>query len=116
MKIAQSIVGEVDPPPGVIKYDGGALSGLPLFFNNIINFVIVIAGIYALVNIILAGYLFMSAADDPKKMAAATSKIWQSLIGLAIAAGSFTLASIFGKLIFNDYSALLQFQVFGPGP
>ena len=106
-------VGIVKPPPGVKEW-GVSLEGLSLFINAMLKFVIVIAGLYALFNLIMAGYGFLSAGDDPKKIAGATSKIWQSLLGLAIAAGSFTLAAIFGKLLFDDPNALLQLQVFGP--
>ncbi|HJX45800.1 MAG TPA: hypothetical protein VJ399_01380 [Patescibacteria group bacterium] len=115
MQLAQ-IFGTITPPEGVRAYDSeGKLEAFPLFLNNIIKFAIVLAGIYALINLVLAGYAFMSAGDDPKKVAAASSKIWQTLLGLAIAAGSFILAGIFGKLVFNDWNALLQFKVFGPG-
>lgn len=110
------IFGQVSPPPGVKVYSGGALEGLPVFVNNIIKIIIVGAGVFALINMVLAGYSFLSAGDDPKKMAGAWGKIWQSLLGLAISAGSFVLAAIFGKLIFNDYDALLQLKIFGPGP
>jgi len=113
MELAQ-IFGQVSPPPGVVNYSSGNLEGLPLFFNNIIKFLIIAAGIFTLFNLVFAGYAFLSAGDDPKKMAGAWTKIWQSLLGLAITAGSFTLAAIFGKLVFNDWNALLQFKVFGP--
>ncbi len=75
---------------------------------------IVGAGIYALINLLLAGYAFMSAGDDSKKVAGAWAKIWQTMLGLAFAAGSFVLAGIFGKLIFGDYNALLQIKIFTP--
>jgi len=110
-----SIFGNVKPPPGVENLSGGTLEGLPLFINMIIRLLIVGAGIYAVINLVLAGYAFMSAGDDPKKMAAASSKIWQTLLGLAVAAGSFVLAAIFGKILFNDPNALLQFKIFGLG-
>lgn len=110
------IFGQVSPPPGVKVYSSGELEGLPVFINNIIKIIIVGTGIFALINMALAGYSFLSAGDDPKKMAGAWARIWQSLLGLAIAAGSFVLAAIFGKLIFNDYDALLQLKIFGPNP
>lgn len=66
------------------------------------------AGIYALFNFILAGYAFMSAGDDPKKVAGAWAKIWQTALGLAVAAGALVLAAIFGQLIFNDPKAILN--------
>jgi hypothetical protein len=58
----------------------------------------------------------MSAGDDPKKMAGATQKIWQTFLGLTVVAGSFVLAAIAGQLIFNDWNALLQLRIFTPGP
>lgn len=106
--------GTVAPPPGVVNYSGGGIAGLPTFINNLIKFMIVGAGIYALFNLVLAGYAFLSAGDDPKKIEGAWAKIWQTLLGLTFAAGSFVLAAIFGKLIFNDPDALLQLKIFGP--
>ena len=110
--IAQ-VFGNVNPPPGVSTY-GGDVSALSNFMSNIIKTIIVIAGVYALFNIIFAGYAFMSAGGNPEKIAAAWAKIWQTMIGLLVAVGSFVLAGIFGKLLFNDFNALLQLKVFGP--
>ena len=107
--------GKVAPPPGVKEFSGGDLQGLPVFLNNIIKLLIVGAGIFAVINLVLAGYGFMSAGDDPKKVAGAWAKIWQTLMGLAFAAGAFVLAAIFGQLLFGDYNALLQLKIFGPG-
>jgi hypothetical protein len=106
-------IGPVKPPAAIAKW-GIDLDGLSNFLNAILKFAIVVAGLYALVNLLLAGYAYMSAGDDPKKIAGATSKIWQSILGLAIAAGSFVLAAIFGKLLFGNWDALLQLQVWGP--
>jgi hypothetical protein len=108
--------GVISPPIGVNSYNSGNLSGLSLFLNNILKIMIVGAGIYALVNLLLAGYAFMSAGDNSKKVAGAWAKIWQTMLGLAFAAGSFVLAGIFGKLIFGDYNALLQIKIFTPSP
>lgn len=108
--IAQ-IFGSVNAPPGVSKY--GPL-GITTFISNIVKLLIVGAGIYALFNIVTAGYSFMSAGGDPKKIADAWGKIWQTLVGLLFAAGSIVLAAIFGRLIFGDANALLQIKIFGP--
>lgn len=69
------------------------------------------AAIYALFNFVLAGYAFLSAGDDSKKVAGAWASIWQSALGLAVTAGSFVLAGIFGKLIFNDWTFILYPQL-----
>ena len=110
------IIGPITVPDPISKYSSCGASGgcLILFLNNVIKLVIVVAGLFAFFNIIFAGYAFMSAGDDPKKMAAAWSKIWQSLIGLLIVAASFLLAAIFGYIIFGEWNAILNPTVYGP--
>lgn len=66
------------------------------------------AGVYALFNLVLAGYSFMSAGEDSKKVSAAWAQIYQTIIGLAFAAGSFVIAAIIGFLIFGDSSFLFK--------
>jgi hypothetical protein len=82
--------------------------GLGNFLNLAMKLMIIGAAVFALFNLILAGYAFMSAGEDPKKMAGAWAKIWQTMLGLLFAAGSFLLAAIFGKLIFGDWNAILN--------
>lgn len=105
------IFGKVNPPPGVAKYGS---DGITTFISNMVKLLIVGAGIFALFNLVTAGYSFMSAGGDPKKIADAWSKIWQTLLGLLVAAGSVVLAAIFGRLIFGNPNALLQITIFGP--
>ena len=100
-----ALFGTIQPPPGADQ--GSGLEGLQVFLNNIVQILIVAAGIYAFFNLILAGYGFMSAGDDPKKISAATRKIWQTLLGLTIVAGSFVLAALFGQVLFGAPTALL---------
>ena len=112
--IAQSIFGNVNQPPGINRY-GNLLEGGPSgFITSLLRLLIVVAGLFAVFNLVFAGYAFMSAGDDPKKVAGAWGKIYLSLLGLAVSAGSFVLAAIFGKIIFGDYYSLLRLRVFGP--
>ena len=66
------------------------------------------AAIYALFNFVLAGYAFMSAGDDSKKIAGAWAMIWQTALGLMVATGAFVLAAIFGQLIFGSATYILN--------
>lgn len=103
-------------PPGTASpYTGlsGKGGGLIILANNLIKFAIVIGGIYALVNMIFAGYTFLSATES-KEVAKAWAKIWQSMVGLLVMAGAFVLAGIFGWIIFGDASALLVPKLYGP--
>ncbi|MGB9706517.1 MAG: hypothetical protein ACPLXP_00370 [Microgenomates group bacterium] len=111
------IIGKITPPePFATKYGGalGEQGGLIRFFNNIIRLLIVGGGIWAFINLILAGYGFLGAGDDPKKMEAAWQKIWQSMLGLLFILGSFVLAAIFGFLLFGDPTAILKPKIYGP--
>lgn len=71
------------------------------FFNllsNIFKLAGTIAGIYFVFQIIMAGYGYLSANGDEKKVALAWSKIWQSLIGIIIIASAFILADVISRL------------------
>lgn len=100
-------------PAGSIYVTGTQGQGLIFLVNNLIKLIIVIAGIYAFVNIIVAGYGFLSTTE-PKEMAKAWARIWQSMLGLLVIAGSFVLAAIFGWIIFGDATILLQPKLYGP--
>lgn len=105
----QNPFGSVNLPPGVdSRFGSTGADSLGKLLNIILNVLIIGAGIYALVNLVLAGYAFMSAGDDSKKVAGAWAKIWQTLIGLAFAAGAFVLAAIFGELLFGDPTFILK--------
>lgn len=106
--IAANPFGVITPPDALNKYGsepGGAIGAL---IQNIIWILIIGAGVYALFNLVLAGYSFMSAGDDAKKVSGAWAKIYQTIMGLAFAAGAFVLAAIFGQLIFGDPTFILN--------
>lgn len=107
--------GKITPPaPFTAGKYGGYQQGLIAFLNNTLRLMIGVAGIYGFLNIIIAGYGFMSAGGDPKAVGRAWAKIWQSLIGLLIIVGSFVLAGIFGYLLFGDATAILSPKIYGP--
>jgi hypothetical protein len=114
MQHLATLWGSVNPPPGVSTYGGGSISGIQRFMSVIVQTLIVFAGVYAFINLLLAGYAFMSAGGNAEKIAQAWSKIWQTMLGLLITVGSFVLAGILGKLLFNDFNALVQLRYFTP--
>jgi hypothetical protein len=104
--------GQISPPPGVTK--GVTQGGLTGLISTVLNLPIVVAGLYMILNLILAGYQFINAAGDAKTIESAWHKIWQSVVGLVLVAGSFTLAALFGQLIFGDPTAILNPKIFTP--
>ena len=111
--IALGIFGSIDKPPGISAY-GNLEVGLVSFGNNLLKLIIVGAGIFTFINIVIAGYDFLSAGGDSKKVAAAWARIYNSLIGVLFVAGSFVLAAIFGWLVFRDVTAILNPKIYGP--
>jgi len=113
---AADIVGTVSNPISKATGGYGSMSeGLIPFFSNVLRLVFAVAGIYAFINLILAGYGYMSAGGDAKAVSKAWDKIWQTLLGLAIIAGSFVIAALFGYLIFGDAMFMLKPTIYGPG-
>lgn len=107
------IVGTVENPLQGTMY--GGLSGVGPFISNILRLLFVVAGIYALFNFIVAGYSYINAGGDSKRLDAAWSRIWHSLLGLAVIVGSFALASLLGLLLFGRADYILNPTIFGPG-
>lgn len=104
--IAANPFGQITAPTTNFNSDPGLAVGE--LIQLVLRLLIIGAGIYALFNLVLAGYAFMSAGDDSKKVAGAWAKIWQTLLGLAFAAGAFVLAAIFGQLIFGKWDFILS--------
>jgi hypothetical protein len=107
--------GTVDPPPVVSALaPGGDISGLQVLLNILLRTLIVGAGIYAVINLVLAGFWYIGGSGDAKRVWEATNKIWHSVIGLIITAGAFVLAAILGEILFGDPNALINFRYFTP--
>jgi hypothetical protein len=103
------IFGTIENPTNYTSNNG---SGLFTLLSNILKLAGVIAGLFFIVQIIMAGYGYISANGDPKKTEAAWAQIYQSAIGLAIVASAFVLASVIGKVFGID---ILNPVIYGPG-
>ena len=106
------IFGQVQNPLAGTSY--GNLGGVGLFITNIIRLLFVVAGIYALFNFLIAGFEYINAGGDSKRLEKAWSRIWQSLMGLVIMVASFAIASLFGYLIFGPGFSILNPVIYGP--
>jgi len=108
------IVGSIESPLSNTGYGSIRTGAVGMFITNILRLAFVAAGVYALFNFIIAGYNYMNAAGDSKKLTEAWSRIWQSLLGLIIIVGSFAIASLFGYLIFGRADFILNPTIYGP--
>ena len=97
---------------------GGSLGpggGLITLLNNILRLIFVISGIYAFIRVITAGFGFINAGGDAKKIEQSWNSIWQSLLGVVIVISSIAVAALMGLLFFGEATAILNPKVFGPG-
>lgn len=107
-----SILGNIEAPVDNPYFKAENGDGIFMLLSNIFKLAGAIAGIFFVVQIILAGYGYLSSSGDPKKTEAAFAKIWQSLIGLLIISGAFVLTSFIGKILgLND---ILKPTILGP--
>jgi len=93
------------------QFDG--VQGFFDFISIIFKLAGTAAGLFFIVKIIIAGFGYLSASGDEKKIAAAWATIWQSIIGLIIVSSAFIIAGVIGY-IFNIN--ILNPTIEGPNP
>lgn len=104
---ANSFVGNVQVPSGVPS----TTARINPFISGIIRFIIVIAGLFALWNLLMGGLGMITGAGDKGKIQEAQNKIFMSVLGLVIIAASFLIIGIVSKLLFNDFTFILDPQI-----
>lgn len=108
-----SIFGTIAPPDNTPYFTTGP-AGFFLFLSNMFKLAGAVAGIFVLVQIISAGYLYISAGGDPKKFEAAGNKILQAILGLIVVSAAFVLATVIGKLFNLDVTNPILYGPNGP--
>ncbi len=93
------------------KYNSVKGQGLFTFLSNFFKLAAVIAGLYFIIQIIMAGFDYINASGDAKKTEIAWGKIWQSLLGMVIISAAFIIAGLVGR--FTGIN-ILNPQIYGP--
>lgn len=111
--------GQVSPPPGVADFNaqvGGGPNdiGLFLFFNSLITIFTVVAGLWVLLNLLLAGYQYITGSGDSSTHQKVRDRITMSVIGLVIMVSAYTIVGIIGLLFFGDAAFFLNPTITGP--
>lgn len=92
------VLGPIQAPfsDGYFKIqNGGAIF---LFISNLFKLAGVVAGILLVFQLIVAGYDYITANGDSKKVDQAWQKIWQSILGIIVIASAFTIAGVVERL------------------
>ena len=98
--------------PGLIPASGAdATSMMERFISQIIGFLTLSAVIFFGIQIILAGYGFISSQGDEKKMEISRSKLTNGILGIFIVIVAVGITSLIAKLLGLD-NALNLDQMF----
>lgn len=90
-------------------------SGMSAFISNAITVVFAAAGLYAFFNLMLAGFTYITANGDQKKLESALYSINMSLLGLVIMVGAAAITAIVSYVLFGSATYILSPQITGPG-
>lgn len=107
-----STFGTINPPPSGY---GSVNTGLPSFITNVITIIFAAAGLFAFFNLMIAGFSYISAAGDTKKIEAATLSINMSLMGLVVMVAAAAVTGVVSFLLFGSATAILSPSITGPG-
>lgn len=94
--------------------------GLPdatRLLSAIIRAITLAAGIWVLINFVLAGFGYITSAGNPEQIKNSWARIYRSIIGLSIIVLSFAFAAILGMVLYDDPTAIISPVLTGPaGP
>lgn len=116
-----SIIGDIPQPshlagyggvaPGIGSGGGGGLIGLA---SNLVRLLIVVGGLWAFINLLMAGLLYIIYGDNAQELAKVHSKIYMSLIGLIVMVSSFVIAGIVSWILYGNFTTILSPIITGP--
>jgi len=83
--------------PGIDPGDG--TSALETLIGQIIGILTIVAVLYFIIQIILAGYSFISSQGDPKNMESARHRLTEGVLGLTIVVAAVGLGTLLATLV-----------------
>jgi hypothetical protein len=93
-----------NPIPGM----GDGVDPLIKLLNIGLQMIWYVAGIWALVNFLIAGFKYLTASGDSKKVSEANYKMTMTVVGLAIIIATPIIAAILGQVFYGDPTAILS--------
>lgn len=113
------IFGTINKTPGtpnILPGDAGPLTALVKILNVGLNLVLIVAGLYTLLNFILAGFKYITSHGDPKATLEANQRMTYTIVGLIIIALAPLIAAVLGIILFGRYDAIINPDIKTVGP
>lgn len=112
-----NIFGNIQAPPGVAEINaqaGASGIGIIIFFSNLIKLIAIVAGLWTMLNFILAGFTYVTSSGDSGAIDKIGTKLTLSVVGLGIIVASYTIAAVIGLIFFADASFIINPQIPSP--
>ena len=94
---------------------GGVEQGGAVFISNIVKLILVVGGITTLFIALFAGFTYITASGDTKKLTSAVSSINMALTGMIIMVAAVALTGVVSWVLFGSPTVILSPQIYGPG-
>lgn len=94
---------------------GGVEQGGAVFISNIVKLILIAGGITTLFIALFAGFTYITASGDTKKLASAVSSINMALTGMVIMVAAVALTGVISWFLFGSPTVILSPKVYGPG-
>jgi len=103
------LLGSIDVPKGVDiineQTDGGI--GIIIFISNMIRFVIILGGIWTILNIFFAAYTYITGGGKSESHQKVRDRFSMSVIGLLLMIVSYSIAALIGLIFYGDANFIL---------
>jgi hypothetical protein len=109
------VIGPVIPPAALhTRFGGpGGSTGLIGFFSLLIRLIAIIAGIFAMVNFVIAGLTYITSMGNTQANINVRDRLLFSFVGLLIIVSAYTIAAIIGLIFFGDATYIINPQLQG---
>lgn len=111
--LAIDSIGTIEPPPGTAEYM--AASGLDnseiaiiFFISRIIRLIMIIAGGWATVMVLLSAYTFITSGGDSASYQKVRNQLTNAVVGLFLIMITYTITGVISLLIFGDAGFILN--------
>lgn len=103
------LIGKVEPPKMAeeLNAEAGGI-GILLFFSKAMQFLTVIAGIWVILNVVLAAFTYITGGGKADNHAKVRDRLTMSFMGLLIITISYTIAGLIGLLFFGDATFIIN--------
>ena len=107
-------IGKIAIPQGVDKYqtaaatEAGTTIGIMLFISMLVKFALIVAGIWAMINIFLAAYTYFNGKGDPATYQKTAQQVTNTVMGLVLLMSLYTIVAVFGLIFFGDAGYILN--------